>query len=321
MWITLLAAALVLGPVIVFHEFGHFIVAKLAGIYVKTFSIGFGPKLLKRRFGETQYALSAIPLGGYVKMAGDSVADERRAEAAAAAAASPSGSGADDDGAAQGERAGEEFLYARDDVDDADIPEHRYFRNKSLAVRLAVVTAGPIANFVLAFAVLTGVLHHEGMRVPPTTTLAELDETSREYAAGLRGGDDILRVGDRDVTNALELQDTVLALGPEPFPVRLRRAGQDTTVVLAGVERQGEALVFPLLQPRMSARLGLVKKGGPAWKAGLRPGDRIVAIQGQPVQYYDQLADLINPAIGEALEIEWVRDGEAHRATVVPERA
>jgi regulator of sigma E protease len=67
--------------------------------------------------------------------------------------------------------------------------------------------------------------------------------------------------------------------------------------------------------------LGLVKKGGPAWKAGLRSGDRIVAIQGQPVQFYDQLADLINPAIGTPLEIEWERQGAMQRATVVPERA
>lgn len=296
---TLLAAALVIGPVIVFHEFGHFLVAKLAGIYVKTFSIGFGPKLLKVRIGETQYALSAIPLGGYVKMAGDS------------AAAAP------EDTAEK--RVGEAVLYARDEVDEAAIPEHRHFRNKSLGARLAVVTAGPIANFILAFAVLTVALHREGERVPPTTTLADVAADSEEFAAGLRGSDEILQVAGRPVTNALELSEAVTAQGQAPFAVVLRRAGRDTTLVLPGVRRHGDQVAFPVLQARLDARLGRVKKDGPAWRAGLRAGDRIVEVDGQAVRFYDQLADLINPAIGKELRIVWERDGERHSATVVPE--
>jgi len=306
---TLLAAALVIGPVIVFHEFGHFIVAKLAGIYVKTFSVGFGPKLLKVRLGETQYALSAIPLGGYVKMAGDSVAESAPATAVPEAAGPAP---------AADKRVGEELLY-KDDVDDATIPAHRYFRNKSRLVRLAVVTAGPIANFVLAFVVLAVVLHREGLRVPPTTTLAEIATDSEEFAAGLRGGDEILQVAGEPVTNALELADAVDAQAEQPFAVVLRRAGRDTTLVLPGVRRDGDLLVFPVLQPRMDARLGLVKKDGPAWRAGLRAGDRIIAVDGQPVHFYDQLADLINPAIGNELQIVWERDGAQYSAAIVPE--
>ncbi len=315
---TLLAAALVIGPVIVFHEFGHFIVAKLAGIYVKTFSIGFGPKLLKLRLGETQYAVSAIPLGGYVKMAGDSApaaAAETRAAEADAATAEATAQAA----VVEEKRAGEAILYARDEVDDSTIPPHRYFRNKSLGVRLAVVTAGPIANLVLAFVVLAFVLHREGMRVPPTTTLADVASESDEYAAGLRGGDTILQVGGVTVTHALELQEALEARDEAPLPLTLRRAGRDTTLVLPALRRDGDAVVFPLLQPRMDSRLGLVKKEGPAWRAGLRSGDRIVEIDGKPVQFYDQLADLINPAIGTELQMVWERDGERMSAGVVPE--
>jgi regulator of sigma E protease len=312
---TLLAAALVIGPVIVFHEFGHFIVAKLAGIYVKTFSIGFGPKLLKLRLGETQYAVSAIPLGGYVKMAGDSapaaVAEARADDAATADATT--------EAAVEEKRAGEAILYARDEVDDSTIPPHRYFRNKSLAVRLAVVTAGPIANLVLAFVVLAFVLHREGMRVPPTTTLADVAADSDEYAAGLRGGDTILQVAGVPVKHALELQEALEAQDEAPLTLVLQRAGRDTTLVLPPLRRDGEAVVFPVLQPRMDSRLGLVKKEGPAWRAGLRAGDRIVEIEGQPVQFYDQLADLINPAIGTELHLVWERDGERMSAVVVPE--
>ncbi len=315
MMTTLLAAALVIGPVIVFHEFGHFIVAKLAGIYVKTFSIGFGPKLLKLRLGETQYAVSAIPLGGYVKMAGDSApaaAAEARADDAATADATT-------EAPVEEKRAGEAILYARDEVDDSTIPPHRYFRNKSLGVRLAVVTAGPIANLVLAFVVLAFVLHREGMRVPPTTTLADVAADSDEYAAGLRGGDTILQVAGVPVKHALELQDALEAQNEGPLALVLRRAGRDTTLVLPPLRRDGDAVAFPVLQPRMDSRLGLVKKDGPAWRAGLRAGDRIVEIEGQPVQFYDQLADLINPAIDTELDMVWERDGERMSAVVVPE--
>ncbi|HZL85226.1 MAG TPA: RIP metalloprotease RseP [Candidatus Krumholzibacteria bacterium] len=315
MMTTLLAAALVIGPVIVFHEFGHFIVAKLAGIYVKTFSIGFGPKLLKLRLGETQYAVSAIPLGGYVKMAGDSApaaVAEARADDAATADATPGAP-------VEEKRAGEAILYAPDEIDDSTIPPHRYFRNQSLAVRLAVVTAGPIANLVLAFVVLAFVLHREGMRVPPTTTLADVAADSDEYAAGLRGGDTILQVAGVPVKHALELQEALEAQDEAPLTLVLQRAGRDTTLVLPPLRRDGEAVVFPVLQPRMDSRLGLVKKDGPAWRAGLRAGDRIVEIEGQPVEFYDQLADLINPAIGTELHVVWERDGERMSAVVVPE--
>ena len=72
MMTTIIAGAFVLGVVVLVHEFGHFIVAKAAGIYVKTFSVGFGRKVLRRRWGETEYALSILPFGGYVKFAGES---------------------------------------------------------------------------------------------------------------------------------------------------------------------------------------------------------------------------------------------------------
>jgi regulator of sigma E protease len=69
---TIIAGAFVLGVVVIVHEFGHFIVAKLAGVYVKVFSVGFGKKLLRRRHGDTVYAISVLPFGGYVKFAGES---------------------------------------------------------------------------------------------------------------------------------------------------------------------------------------------------------------------------------------------------------
>ncbi len=304
---TLFAAVLVLGPVIVIHEFGHFIVAKLAGIYVKTFSVGFGPKVLKFRIGETQYALSALPLGGYVRMAGE------------ASEAAPPVAPADATEAAEGSRrVGEAVLQPRDDVPDADIPPHRYFRNKPIAPRLAVVTAGPIANLILAIIVMTGVLYHEGEAVAPST-LAGIEPESDEARAGLRNGDTLLELDGKSVTNSKEIATVLLESGSPTLPVRLQRDGRDTTLVLPAVRREGDRLAFPAWSYRLESRVGAVKKEGPAARAGLVAGDRITHVGGQPVRFHDELANVVNPAIGRELEITWERDGQVFHGTVVPE--
>lgn len=309
---TVLAAVLVLGPVIVIHELGHFLVAKWAGIYVKTFSIGFGPKLLRMRFGETEYALSAIPLGGYVRMAGESAEDARPVDAAAAAGDAPDTAPAGD------ARSGERALYPRDETADADIPPHRYLRSKPIPTRLAVVTAGPFANLVLAIVVMTGVLYHEGLHVPPTNTI-DVAADSEEARSGLQSNDVVVAVSGKPVANALEVAHALQALGTQPFELQVRRDGRDTTLVLPGVRRKGETIEFPTWGYRYDTRIGYVKKDGPAERAGLRAGDRIVAIDGNPVAYYDDIAQYVNPAIGRPLDVEWERDGTRMRATVVPE--
>jgi regulator of sigma E protease len=304
---TFLAAFIVLASVIVFHEFGHFIVAKLAGIYVKTFSVGFGPKLLKVRFGETQYALSAVPLGGYVRMAGEASEEPPPAtEATAPDAAEP-------------RRIGEAMLQPRDDIADGDIPPHRYFRNKPIATRLAVVTAGPIANLVLAIVVMTGVLFHEGEAVAPTTTLAGIDAASDEARAGLRDGDVLLEIAGRPVTNSKEIATALLASDAPALQLQLRRDGRDTTLALPPVRRDGDRIEFPVWGYRLEARVGAVKKDGPAARAGLLPGDRITSVGGKPVRFHDELADIVNPAIGQELEITWERDGRTLQGKVIPE--
>jgi len=302
---TALAAILVLGPVIVFHELGHFLVAKLAGIYVKTFSVGFGPKLLRLRWGETEYVLSAFPLGGYVRMVGES-----------SGASEPSSAGAPEGEAAGG---GESALYPRDGIRDEDVPPHRWFRNKPIPTRLAVVTAGPIANLVLAIVVMTGVFWHEGRRVQPSTTIGSIRADSEEAKAGLRDNDRLLAVAGTPVSNELEILQAIEAQKSGSLTLRIERAGRDTTLVLAGVRRERGAITFPVWGLRYDPRIGQVKKDGPADRAGLRRGDRIVEIDGTPIAYYDEIAGHINPNIGKPLAIVWERDGQRMTATVTPE--
>jgi len=314
-----LAFALILVPVIVFHEFGHFIVAKLSGIYVKTFSVGFGPKILKFRMGETEYALSAIPLGGYVKMAGDAAREMQPDRAD-----DPEGSEDGDlpggtDAQAEKQRVGEELLYPSDEVPDYEIPEHRHFRNKPLLTRLAVITAGPFANLVLALLVMIAVVWHQGRPVLPSTTLNQLDTSSEEYKAGFRAGDELLSINGLPVSNSQEIREALQTVGNAPFDVVVHRGDGQSIVRIDAARYENGERAFPRLPLRYDTRIGAVKKDGPAAKAGIQPGDRILSVDGTAVHYYDELADLVNPAIGESLQVSWDRDGTIHSAVIIPE--
>lgn len=315
----LLAFALILIPVIVFHEFGHFIVAKMAGIYVKTFSVGFGPKILKFHIGETQYALSAIPLGGYVKMAGDSAYEDEQesieGDAHEADADVPGGSDAE----AERKRSGEELLYPSDEVPDYDIPEHRYFRNKPLLTRLAVITAGPFANLLLALLVMIAVSWHQGRPVLPSTTLNTLETSSEEWQAGFRSGDELLVINGTAVSNSQEIREALEAVGETSFDVEVQREAGNSIVRIDAVRYEEGQRAFPRFPLRYDTRIGAVKKDGPAAKAGIQRGDRILEVDGATVNHYDELADLVNPAIGETLQVRWERDGAILSAAVIPE--
>ncbi|HSF31940.1 MAG TPA: RIP metalloprotease RseP [Candidatus Tectomicrobia bacterium] len=153
---------------ILFHELGHFLVAKYLGIGVERFSIGFGPKIASFRRGETEYMLSVIPLGGYVKLLGD---DPRGA--------------------------------------DGDHP--RAFLNKSIGQRMAVVAAGPLANFALAIVIFAGI-HWVGVPTPQIAELPEVGEVvadSPAQQAGLQKGDRILAVDGKAVSKWEELVQTI----------------------------------------------------------------------------------------------------------------
>jgi regulator of sigma E protease len=156
---SIIAAIIVLGFLILFHELGHFLVAKRAGVGVVKFSIGFGPKLAGRRIGETEYVISAIPLGGFVKMVGE------------------------------------------DPDEEVSLAERqRAFQQQSLWTRMAIVLAGPGANLLFAAAVFSLVFIAYGARVPSDAArVGAVMENMPAAAAGLQGGDVITAVDGEPV--------------------------------------------------------------------------------------------------------------------------
>ncbi|HEX7942843.1 MAG TPA: site-2 protease family protein, partial [Gemmatimonadaceae bacterium] len=137
--LTLAAPILVFGLVIFVHEFGHFVAAKLTGVYAPRFSIGFGPALFRKRHGETEYVLAALPLGGYVRMA-----SRHDAEAALLEGGSEEGSSLKPGDPGYDPEAMMPF-------GPKPIPEHRWFESKSLPARLFIMVAGVVMNVVLAW--------------------------------------------------------------------------------------------------------------------------------------------------------------------------
>jgi len=295
---TLLAFAFVLGAVIVIHEGGHFLVAKAVGIYCKTFSVGFGPKILRRRFGETEYAISAIPFGGYVKFAGEGAMEQVQ-------------------DAGTGDAPGDV------DADGEPIPEHRWFSAKSTWQRMAVVVAGPVMNLVLALVVTIGVVMVQGITVNPVTTVGEVAADSPAELAGLQIGDRFVRVAGEDVDSWVGTLNAIIeAHEAQPIPVSIEVEREGAPVQLEITPRHTDDGRFEIgLAALQDTRVGKVKKDGPAWNGGLRRGDLIQSINGEVVTTYSQIAEIVNASIDVPLEIVWLRDGREQSAVVTPNAA
>jgi len=305
---TFIAFALTLGVVIIIHELGHFAVCKWTGIYVKTFSIGFGPKLLRRRFGETEYALSIVPFGGYVKMAGEGVMEEIQDTGTGEEKHFPLGTEEGDLEAAEGDRG---------------IPGSRHFRSRPAWQRLAVVVAGPLANLVLAFLIYSLTLFFQGVMEIPVTRVGGIDADGPAATAGLLVGDRILTVAGEPVA---VWEDVSAGLaGPsveagEPVAVTLQIDRDGAEFDLELTPRMRESRWNLGLQP-WDTEVGLVQDGGPADEMGLRSGDRIIAINDEPVTSFTAIAGIINRNADREVTITWERGVETITGTVIPEAA
>ncbi|MCB1183695.1 RIP metalloprotease RseP [bacterium] len=307
--ITIFAFVLTLGLVVIVHELGHFLFCKLFGVYVKTFSIGIGPKLVRQRWGETEYVLSAIPFGGYVKMAGEGLMEEIQDTGTWEERKYPMGT---EQGNA--EAAG---------MDD-HIPPERHFHTRPAWQRFLVFVAGPLFNLVLAFVIYTLLILGNGLQTIPFTRLGEVTAGSPAAEAGLQVGDRLLMVDGQpveiwsEVINGLVPEANVAAGQTPPVRVVYERDGM-----------QGETTVAPRFDPERNVwdlglspwntTVGLVQKGGPAADLGLRQGDVILRVAGQAVTSFGAIADRINDRPDEEVLVEWERGGQPMSGTVVPE--
>jgi regulator of sigma E protease len=272
----LLFFVLALSLLVLVHEWGHFWVARRAGVRVLRFSIGFGPEIVGRTRGETRWSICAIPFGGYVKFAGDNPEEPR-------------------------DSAPDEFL------------------SQSVGVRSAIVLAGPAMNYALAVLLYAAVIWADGERVFPAPRIGSVEEGSVAEQIGMRTDDVIRSVNGKPVENWLDTEQRFSEIAPgERFEIEVSRDGG--SVQLAGElaakpdATEGLGLTF-FVEPVV----GGVKRGSPAWLGGLREGDRIVSVDGQVVDRWSELQDLVSGRPDQEVAVAYERDGVVSQATVVPD--
>jgi regulator of sigma E protease len=265
----------VLGILVVFHEAGHYLVARWCGVKVLRFSVGFGRVLWSRRYGRdrTEFAVSSIPLGGYVKMA-----DEREG-----------------------------------DLPPEDVA--RSFNRASVGKRIAIVAAGPIANLLLAMLLYAGTFMAGVPGQKPF--LAEPASGTPAAAAGVRGGDLVTAVDGESIASFQDLRWRLLeASGRDDIALTVQEPdGRERTRALSLSSLEGSDWEGPFMHKLgLAADFGapLIDEaiaGKPAQHAGLRAGDRIVAVDGAPVRSPADVAAATNAKPGERIVFRIERDG------------
>lgn len=286
---TIVAFIAVLGILILIHEWGHFIVARLSGVGVERFSIGFGPVLWRIKGKETEYCISLIPMGGYVKMVGD------------------------DENPLEGGRTGS--------MDPA-----RSFNLKPIWVRFLIVFAGPGMNFVLAVVLASLAFMVWGRPVVPAV-VGRVAENSAAAQAGLKPGDKIVAVDGKPVQYWDEVQALVQDSRGKKLVLGVTGPDGERKIEVApqrvaGRDIFGDEQDYWDLGARQaasdSAKIGDVVAGGPAAAAGLKPGDVVVSVQSQPTASWDDLADAISKRPGQPTELGVKRGDTTLTVTVTP---
>lgn len=185
--LTILACIFVFGILVTVHEFGHFITAKLTGMKVEEFSIGFGPKIYQQQEGETLYSLRMLPLGGYNKIAGM-------------------------------------------DPDDPDDPK-RGFNSKPAASRMLVILAGSLMNFILPVIIFFGIFLAYGMEVPENRPiLGQVVEGYPAAQSGLKEGDRILSINGNPVKEWIDIRNEIISAGIKRIPFEVQRGNEKITI-------------------------------------------------------------------------------------------
>ncbi len=276
---TPLAFVFVLGIIIFVHEFGHLITAKAFGMRVFVFSFGFGKRLLGFKWGDTDCRVSAIPLGGYVKLEGEP--DDHLSE------------------------------------DTTPLGDGRDFAARPRWQKFLVYLAGPAMNTVLTISVLTVLGCSIGLPVDDDRPIVgALEAGSPAEAAGIRPGDEILSIDGEVFATWEKVQYHVLLRPERLLKVKVRRGGEECLIpvrsVATSAEKLGSIGVYPLV------RIGQVVAGQPAQEAGLRVDDAILRIDDKAVRDFSEIPAMVSASAGKALRLQVWRDGSTLEVTLRP---
>jgi regulator of sigma E protease len=281
--LTLVSFLVVIGVLIFVHELGHLLAAKAVDIEVPRFSIGFGPRIAGFRKGETEYVISALPLGGYVRMAG-----------------------MEDTSALEG---GE---------DAEHIPSSRDFDAKPLWARAVVISAGVVMNFLFAVVVLAAVAFVFGEPLNPTTRAVVVGELTgeAEQLSQVPSGSSITAIDGEPTETWNDVADALRSAPAGPVMLRFDN-GSEVQLTLPSDPALRSTMLQPL-QPYTEPIIGEVTIGSPAARAGLQSGDRVLSAGGRPVETWNDFVEVVRSSPEERLDIVVLRGTEQLVLSSVP---
>lgn len=282
---TIIGMILALGVIILVHEWGHFIAARYFGVRVDVFSIGFGPRLFGMKRGDTDWRISAVPLGGYVRMAGQDITEIDSGEA------KPTG-------------AADELM------------------SKPRWQRAIISFAGPAVNLVFpilllaGYYIISGQPHAAYLDKPAVVTSMATNSTASN--AGLQSGDKIISVNGTRVSTWEDAQKA-LYTGPADTPAAIvvenNGVNRDLHLMM-----KADPYDHPFGYLPIAPVIGQVVPGKPAAHAGIQTGDLVKSVDGQPIAYWDQFVDLVRGSGGRTLQVGVERKGQPTTLSVTPKQ-
>ena len=277
-FISLFYFVIVIGFMVLIHEFGHYAVAKLLGVRVEQFAIGFGKRLFGFRKGDTDYRINALPFGGYVKMSGENPMDERSGDP-------------------------------------------REFMSHSRWHRFLIAIAGPVMNILLAIVLLTGVymVHYEHPAyLDQPAVVGWVEHGSPAEKQGVKPGDRIIQIDGVQNPTWEQVEVKQLLSANQPLAFTVQRGDQDIRGTLVPVSVTSSGAGFAGWTPYEPVVIGDVEAGMPAAKAGLKPGDKIVSLDGKPVPSIQAMIDSLQQAKGRPEQLQVERNGQTLTLNVTP---
>ncbi len=276
-----------LGILVFVHEMGHFLVAKANGVKVLKFSLGFGPKLVSKQWGETEYLICAIPLGGYVQMLGEG-----------------------------GGENGEDAPLTPEEIE-------RSFAHKTPGRRIAIVAAGPLMNLILPFLLLP-IAFMSGVNMPVfldnPACIDYVVADSDASRGGVQIGDCITGIGGEPVESWQGGNLALISAAGDNIHLTVERDGESVELIIRPKNNGLDGLMALGLFPVEPAIIGGLVSSGPAQRAGLQAGDHILEISGNPIHNWFDMTALIKAGQGREELFTINRDGKMIEVSLAPEK-